>query len=74
MREKADLLDDVADAAAQVHDVDLGHVLALDRIWPELGSISRLIMRMVVVLPQPEGPISTQVQPVGTASVSRSTA
>ena len=25
-----------------------------------LGSISRLTMRIVVVLPQPEGPISTQ--------------
>src|SRR5918996_4501693 len=33
------------------------------RISPEVGSISRLIIFMVVVLPQPEGPTSTTVSP-----------
>src|SRR5438105_1381443 len=41
---------------------------------PASGSIMRLTMRIVVVLPQPEGPISTQTSPSGIASVSRSTA
>jgi hypothetical protein len=41
---------------------------------PLSGSIIRLMMRIVVVLPQPEGPISTQTAPSGTMSVSRSTA
>ena len=38
---------------------------------PEVGSIIRLIMRSDVVLPQPEGPTSTVILPVG-ASRSRS--
>ena len=32
---------------------------------PPVGSISRLIIRSVVVLPQPDGPTSTQISPVG---------
>src|SRR6266542_856995 len=35
---------------------------------PEVGSIRRLIIRMVVVLPQPEGPTRTTVWPSGTSS------
>ena len=41
---------------------------------PASGSIIRLMMRIVVVFPQPDGPISTQTSPSGTVSVSRSTA
>ena len=37
------------------------------RMRPDVGSISRLIMRMVVVLPQPEGPTSTMVSPSATS-------
>ncbi|WP_345147165.1 hypothetical protein [Nonomuraea rubra] len=32
---------------------------------PEVGSIRRLIMRMVVVLPQPDGPSRTTISPAG---------
>src|SRR5438128_6132955 len=35
---------------------------------PEVGSISRLIIFMVVVLPQPDGPTSTTVSPSSTSS------
>src|ERR1700689_2540543 len=42
--------------------------LPFTRIRPALGSISRLIIRRVVVLPHPEGPTSTQSSP---ASMSR---
>jgi len=60
VREQADLLDDVAHAAAQLDGVGARNV------WPSrrCGRMSfdqPLTMRMVVVLPQPEGPISTQV-------------
>ncbi len=41
---------------------------------PPVGSIMRLIIRMIVVLPQPEGPTSTQMQPAGTVSDSSCTA
>ena len=40
------------------HDVAAG-----DGDVPLSGSIMRLIMRIVVVLPQPDGPISTQISP-----------
>src|SRR5690348_14661239 len=35
---------------------------------PESGSMSRLIMRSVVVLPHPDGPIKTHVSPSGISS------
>src|SRR6266566_8914924 len=35
---------------------------------PRSGSISRLIMRSVVVLPHPDGPMRTQVSPSGISS------
>ncbi len=35
------------------------------RIVPDVGSIIRLIIRSDVVLPQPEGPTSTVMAPVG---------
>src|SRR5437870_2015955 len=44
------------------------------RMVPEVGSISRLIIRIVVVLPQPEGPTSTVVSPSGTSRLRPATA
>ena len=44
------------------------------RTRPLVGSIIRLIMRSVVVLPQPLGPTSTMVWPAGTSRLSSSTA
>src|SRR5215469_8152447 len=41
---------------------------------PEVGSIIRLIIRIDVVLPQPEGPTNTVSVPSGTSSVRSSTA
>ena len=37
-------------------------------------SIMRLTIRIAVVLPQPDGPTSTQISPDGTVSERRSTA
>ncbi|MNR62772.1 hypothetical protein D3C85_1848890 [compost metagenome] len=44
------------------------------RTVPEVGSISRLIIFSVVVLPQPEGPRKTQISPLGTVIETASTA
>src|SRR4051794_2449480 len=44
------------------------------RIFPDVGSMRRLIMRRIVVLPQPEGPTSTHTSPVGTSKERSSTA
>ena len=44
------------------------------RIRPPDGSMSRLIMRSVVVLPQPEGPTRTQSSPSGIVKLSSATA
>jgi hypothetical protein len=41
---------------------------------PELGSISRLIIRIEVVFPHPDGPTSVVIFPFGALSVSLSTA
>src|SRR5215218_3339373 len=41
---------------------------------PEVGSIIRLIIRIEVVLPQPDGPTKTVSVPSGTSSVRLSTA
>src|SRR6476659_6075469 len=41
---------------------------------PDVGSIIRLIMRIDVVLPQPEGPTNTVSVPSGTSRVRSSTA
>src|SRR5690349_19582627 len=41
---------------------------------PEVGSIIRLIIRIEVVLPQPDGPTNTVSVPSGTSSVRLSTA
>src|SRR5690606_1146255 len=44
------------------------------RMVPSVGSTIRLIMRRVVVLPQPEGPTRTVIERSGISSDSRSTA
>src|SRR5688572_20906294 len=41
---------------------------------PEVGGIRRLIIFMVVVLPQPDGPSRTQTAPEGTSMSTASTA
>ena len=38
------------------------------RMRPDVGSIRRLTILSDVVLPQPEGPTSTQILPAGTVS------
>ena len=40
-------------------------------IVPAVGSMSRLIIRSVVVFPQPDGPISTTIDPPATVEVER---
>lgn len=44
------------------------------RMVPSLGSIIRLIIRRVVVFPQPDGPTRTVMERSGISSDSRSTA
>src|SRR4051794_39617679 len=44
------------------------------KMSPSVMSIIRLTIRMAVVLPQPEGPTSTQISPAGTSSERWSTA
>ena len=46
----------------------------LIRISPDVGSISRLIIRIVVVLPQPDGPTRAAIRPRGTSKDSSWTA
>src|SRR4051812_49324740 len=43
-------------------------------IVPDVGSIVRLIIRRLVVLPQPDGPTNTVICPVGSSRDSLSTA
>ena len=38
------------------------------RMSPSVISTVRLTIRIAVVLPQPEGPTSTQISPAGTSS------
>ena len=68
------LLDDVADAAAQLvgrhRDTSLPSIV----IVPVVGSMSRLIIRRVVVLPEPELPTSATTSPASTVSERSSTA
>ena len=44
------------------------------KMRPDVGSMSRLIILSVVVLPQPDGPTSTQISPSGMSSDSSRTA
>ena len=41
---------------------------------PEVRGISRLMRRIRVVLPQPDGPMKTQISPCGTVRLTLSTA
>src|SRR5215210_1622099 len=43
-------------------------LLPSTRMSPSVMSIMRLTIRIAVVLPQPEGPTSTQISPAGTSS------
>lgn len=43
-------------------------------IRPDVGSMRRLIIRIVVVLPQPDGPTNTTTSPAGMVSDTWSTA
>ena len=74
MREQADLLDDVADPAAQLDRVDVVTSWPSMKIRPVVGSISRLIIFSVVDLPQPDGPTSTTSSPAATSRSSSWTA
>ena len=67
------LLDDVADPPAQLDRVDPRDVLAVERMRPVVGSISRLIIFIVVVLPQPDGPTSTASSPAAKVRSSSAT-
>jgi len=44
------------------------------RMLPSLGSMSRLIIFRVVVLPQPDGPTNTTISPAGMVRFTFSTA
>ena len=44
------------------------------RMVPDVGSISRLIIRIVVVLPHPDGPTKMTILPAGIVIVTSSTA
>ena len=69
MRQQPDLLDDVADAAAELDRVLRRDVLAADQDLARVGSMSRLTILRLVVLPQPDGPTSTQILPAGTVKL-----
>src|SRR5690242_8562252 len=44
------------------------------KIFPDVGSISRLMSRIIVVLPLPDGPSSTTISPLRIVIVTSSTA
>src|SRR2546423_1435151 len=44
------------------------------KILPDVGSMSRLTILSVVVLPHPDGPSSTQISPSATSKLTRSAA
>ena len=76
VREEPDLLDDVADAPPQLVTGSSDVTLAArrPRSRPTVGSISRLIILSVVVLPHPDGPTSTAISPSAMSRVSSVTA
>ena len=61
--EQTDLLDDVPDPPAQHVRLDRGHVPPSSSITPDVGSINRLIILRIVVLPHPDGPTKTTTSP-----------
>ncbi len=71
VREEPDLLDDIADAPPQL-DRRQAHTSSPPMVMrPLVGSISRLTIFMLVVLPQPDGPTRTQISPAGTSGSGR---
>ena len=72
--EEAGVLDDVADAAPQLGLLEPRRVLAVEGDGAGRRPIIRLIIRSDVVLPQPEGPTSTVIWPVGASRLRSSTA
>jgi hypothetical protein len=74
VREQTDLLDHVADVAAQGHFVEVGGVFAIDQDLARGRLIRRLIIFSVVLLPQPDGPRNTQISPSLTVRLTESTA
>ena len=75
VREEADLLDHIADAAAELDRVD-GRICRRRRgvSGPRVGSMSRFTIFIVVVLPQPDGPTSVTSSPSATSKDRSSTA
>lgn len=74
VRELTHLLDDVADTAPELVGVAAGDVVTREKDLPEVGSMMRFTIRMVVLLPQPDGPTSTVISPVGTERLRSCTA
>ena len=69
VREQADLLDHVADAASQLRRRAGADARPVDQdVARRVSSIMRFASRSAVVLPQPDGPTSTQISPAGTVS------
>jgi len=58
-----DLLEDVADPPAQLSQFELTDTAIVDRDVTSLIEINRLTIFSAVVLPQPDGPIRTQISP-----------
>ncbi len=69
-----DLLDGVADLAAQLRRRAVAHAAVADEDVALGDVVMRLTIRMAVVFPQPDGPTSTQISPAGTSSESSRTA
>ena len=66
VRQQPDLLDDIADAAPELDRVLVGDVLAADQDLAA-GRLDEPVDHLeLVVLPQPDGPTSTQILPAGT--------
>ena len=72
VRKQPDALEHVADAAAQPDRIDGAHVLAFDPHDPCAVSMSRLISRSSVVLPEPDGPTTARNWRRGTSRLRRS--
>ena len=75
VREEPDLLDHVADAAPwSSTGVRVEDVRPVDPDLADVGSMSLLIIRIVVVLPQPDGLDEAAIRPRGTSKDSSWTA
>ena len=66
MGKQADLLNDISMCRRRLTGIHMGGISSpLTRILPAVGSTNRFTMRMVVVLPHPDGPMSATVSPLG---------